>query len=81
MNCFIVVALAALTCSAAHATEYTIVPDPTLTPELPSAPLTPPTYARTGPASFVIRPVNAAMRSWPNMACRAVAIPTMRSTT
>jgi hypothetical protein len=32
MNCFIVVALAALTCSAAHATEYTIVPDPTLTP-------------------------------------------------
>jgi hypothetical protein len=32
MKCFIVVALAALTCSAAHATEYTIVPDPTLTP-------------------------------------------------
>ena len=28
MNCFFVVALAALTCSAAHATEYTIVPDP-----------------------------------------------------
>jgi hypothetical protein len=32
MTCFIVVVLAALTCSAAHATEYTIVPDPTLTP-------------------------------------------------
>ena len=32
LHCRSVVALAALTCSAAHATEYSIVPDPTLTP-------------------------------------------------